>query len=71
MLQFYIIQRRAIYDFVKHNTAFLSDNVFVASMVGHFMEHFMMTVELVLLRTDTIPALFLLFQFFQPFYGGK
>lgn len=53
--------------FVKHNIAFLSDSVFVSSMVGHFIEHFMVAVDLMLLRTDTIPACCHFSSFSSPF----
>lgn len=66
-----MMQRRAIYYFVKHNIAFLSESMFIALTVGHVTKHFVVTVELVLLRIDTIPALLLPFCFFQPFYGGR
>lgn len=66
-----MMQRRAIYYFVKHNIAILSESMFIASAVGRFTKYFVVTVELVLLRRDTIPALLLPFCFFQPFYGGR
>jgi len=56
---------------MKHNIAFLYDSVFVASTVGCFIDHFMVTVERLLLRTATTPALSMPFQFSQCLLRSK